>query len=342
MESVYVLADRDQMQEYAAYAPSGEAERPQKRRLYQSIHPKEYCTVPKRMHGTLGPAKVNPADHTNWLRKGAGHPPLPEPRRWDYNDHDPLPRKPAVYRQPLPTRSLDGTETLAQGQGCGCGGACACLNGGACECPPGEDGAPTCACMYGGSCRPGSGNGGMGTRGFTDSCELVGGDETSGCAQAKRQRSVPLDGQTVPITGLRSNKDFVKANIINATVMVPPPTGKADLDWTEREGYGKTPAYLKRVKRQVAMEQATLQELEQSYKGGMQRVAYMLDPVERARLLEGIKANWTLLNTEYMTQLKIVQDTFGQKNRKEWLERRLAELENDIAILERDMVFVQQ
>lgn len=358
MESVYNLANADQHVEMAAYMPSNNelnAGTP-KKRLYQSGFPKEYCTVPKHMHKTLGPAKVNPADHTNWLKKGSGNPPLPQPKRWDYDEHDPLPRKPAVYRQHYykvgRTGSNDGSSANnitdesntysnsnnANAPGCACDGNCNCQNGGACQCTCDTP----CHCLMGGTCSSSDARPNIGTkRGCMDSCD--GPLEPKVNAKyTKKERAIAPDGQSVPITGLRSNKNFVRANIINATVMVPPPTDKADMDWTEKEGYGETPKYLARIKKQVAAEQETIQRIEEKYKGGIQKVAYMLDPVEKEQLLAGIKANWKLLNEEYTTQLKVVQETFGQQNRKMWLEKRLADLENDIAILERETIFVEQ
>ena len=355
MESVYNLANTDQRLEMEAYMPSATEATgiTPKKRLYQSGFPKEYCTVPKHMHKTLGPAKVNPADHTNWLKKGSGNPPLPQPKRWDYDEHDPLPRKPAVYRQHYYKAGRSGTDgsSLTDGSndgsgnadstntiGCECGGNCNCQNGGACQCA----GDTPCHCLLGGTCNASDmGPNVRGRRGCIDSCEGPLEPRVSD-KYAKKERAIAPDGQSVPITGLRSNKNFVRANIINATVMVPPPTDKADMDWTEKEGYGQTPKYLAKIKKQVAAEQETIQKIEEKYKGGVQKMAYMLDPVEKEQLLAGIKANWKLLNEEYTTQLKVVQETFGQQNRKMWLEKRLADLENDIAILERETVFVEQ
>lgn len=357
MESIYNLANTDQRLEIEAYMPSAAdacAAMP-KKRLYQSGFPKEYCTVPKHMHKTLGPAKVNPADHTNWLKKGSGNPPLPQPKRWDYDEHDPLPRKPAVYRQHYykagrigagPTSSIDNindgandaSPANAHGHSCECGGNCNCQNGGACQCT----GDSPCHCLVGGTCSAGDvGPDTCGRRGCMDLCEGPLEPKVND-KYTKNERAIAPDGQSVPITGLRSNKNFVRANIINATVMVPPPTDKADMDWTEKEGYGQTPKYLAKIKKQVAAEQETIQKIEERYKGGVQKMAYMLDPVEKEQLLAGIKANWKLLNEEYTTQLKVVQETFGQQNRKMWLEQRLADLENDIAILERETIFVEQ
>lgn len=240
MENVYNLAAKDEQQELQAYAiPSA------KKKLYSSIHPKEYCTVPHRPMKTLGPAKVAPDDHTNWLKKGSQHPPLPDPSKYTYEDA--VPR-----REPIPAR---------------------------------ED---------------------------------------------------------VPIHGLRSTKNFIQSNVIDATVKVPPPTDKADLDWTTKDHYGEVPPYLAGVKDQVAKEQAMLRTLEKEYSGIKERLAYRLDPEERVQLLAGLKNNWLLLNQEYTTQLKMVPETFGQKNRKMWLETRLADLENDVAIMERDEIYVQE
>lgn len=258
-ESIYALADRDARYEYktlrdATAVPPEQAgtctaqqlqDSQRMKGMYQSIHPKVYSTVTKRAHGTMGPAKVSPPDPTDWTKAHSGHPPLPEPKEFHYDD--PLPRKPPV---------------------------------------PGPD-----------------------------------------------ER---------PIMALPSKKDFIQSHIVDMTLAVPPPTEKEDINWCERPGFGKRPKYLDRIREDIAREQATLQAMESEYQGVRGHLAYQLDPAEKAELLEGLKRNWKALNEEYTTQMKVMQETYGQKNRKMWLEQRMADLENDIAIMERELVFVEE
>ncbi|GIQ90410.1 enkurin, partial [Kipferlia bialata] len=60
---------------------------------------------------------------------------------------------------------------------------------------------------------------------------------------------------------------------------------------------------------------------------------------ERTEMLEGLRANWTASNKEFM-EMHLVVDTLKGSNRRQLLEDRLADLERNIAILEKGEVYV--
>ncbi|KAH0573240.1 Calmodulin-binding protein [Spironucleus salmonicida] len=154
-----------------------------------------------------------------------------------------------------------------------------------------------------------------------------------------RREPVPAQSDK-PVYGLKSNADFIKANVRRATLMVPKANKRLEVDWTERKEFGNNPAYLKTVQSQISEEQQSLREFEQSRRPQRQK-ALKLSEYEREELLQGLKQNWKDLNAEYISTTKSIVETFGQKDRKMWLERRMAEIESDIIILEKGDVYVK-
>ena len=54
--------------------------------------------------------------------------------------------------------------------------------------------------------------------------------------------------------GIKTSKNFVTANAVEAILMVPKQTGLGDLNYTEKEDFGKVPAYLTQVKEEIRRE----------------------------------------------------------------------------------------
>ena len=57
-----------------------------------------------------------------------------------------------------------------------------------------------------------------------------------------------------PIMGIKTSKNFVTANAVEAILMVPKQTGTGDLNYTKKEDFGKVPAYLTQVKEEIRRE----------------------------------------------------------------------------------------
>jgi hypothetical protein len=54
--------------------------------------------------------------------------------------------------------------------------------------------------------------------------------------------------------GIKTSKNFVTANAVEAILMVPKQTGTGDLNYTKKEDFGKVPAYLTQVKEEIRRE----------------------------------------------------------------------------------------
>ncbi|KAF8795344.1 enkurin-like isoform X1 [Argiope bruennichi] len=96
-----------------------------------------------------------------------------------------------------------------------------------------------------------------------------------------------------------------------------------------KKEFGVTPKYL--VQRRKDLQYSN--ELYQ--KSHPNRKFIKLSEEERNNLLEGLRANWERLNTQYMS-LPLVIDTKSLKSRKLELERKLDLLEHDIYFLEKN------
>lgn len=134
-------------------------------------------------------------------------------------------------------------------------------------------------------------------------------------------------------------KDFVTANAVEAILAVPPPrTRKQAPDWTAKPDYGKTPAYLERVKQEVEAEReliATMLEAQDAEAAAADGPAVReLSEQERMDMLEGLKAKWDAVNFEYQKitfkDISTSNSSIGQVRAKEECESQLKALERDI------------
>ena len=57
-----------------------------------------------------------------------------------------------------------------------------------------------------------------------------------------------------PILGIKTTKNFVTANAVEAILMVPKQTGQNELNYKQKEDFGKVPAYLAQVKEEIRRE----------------------------------------------------------------------------------------
>eukprot|EP00767_Chilomastix_cuspidata_P005027 gnl/Chilomastix_cuspidata/5211.p1 GENE.gnl/Chilomastix_cuspidata/5211~~gnl/Chilomastix_cuspidata/5211.p1 ORF type:complete len:239 (+),score=134.70 gnl/Chilomastix_cuspidata/5211:549-1265(+) len=158
----------------------------------------------------------------------------------------------------------------------------------------------------------------------------------------RRKPPVPTR-EDKPVTLQRERTDFIRMNKANARLAVPAPRPGEPADYTQRAGFGEVPAYLAAVKQQVAEEYALIAEVQaaEERERRQRRARFVkLPDEERARLLGGLRANFEELNREFMT-LKLGSLTLKQTQRRHYLERRLHELELQIARLEKDEVLIE-
>eukprot|EP00703_Trepomonas_sp_PC1_P003929 JAP92677.1 hypothetical protein TPC1_15301 [Trepomonas sp. PC1] len=153
----------------------------------------------------------------------------------------------------------------------------------------------------------------------------------------RRKPQIPV--QSNEAISKKSNVDFVKQNIKKVQMMVPKVLPKKEIDWTQKPDFGQSPSYLAKVKQQIQTEQQQLRMMQQN---DQRERAFKIEDQQKQELLDGLKKNWQDLHSEYVGTTKAVVDTIGQKERKIWIEKRMAEIEADIIMLEKGDIFVKE
>lgn len=144
-----------------------------------------------------------------------------------------------------------------------------------------------------------------------------------------------------PVMGLSSNKNFITHNAVTAILSKPGRVPQDEFVWTTRPGYGKVPMYLRRVKGTIHQEREQFEEFVRlrTQPDEHQHVTQLTEE-ERQSLIRHLKLKWASVNDAYQKGALCV-DTEQKKHKKEELERKLAEIERDIKMLERgEMVLV--
>lgn len=153
-----------------------------------------------------------------------------------------------------------------------------------------------------------------------------------------RKPAVPKKDET-PVMGIASNKNYVTANAVEAILMVPKSTQDKELNYLEKEDYGKIPEYLTHVKEEVRRENEMIDQYVREQMGTTEKQAITyeeLDEAERDELVYALKTKWDSVNAQYQKIAHLVRlDTIGQQRRKESMELQLKQLEADIEKLTR-------
>mmetsp|Transcript_7310 Transcript_7310/g.6557 ORF Transcript_7310/g.6557 Transcript_7310/m.6557 type:complete len:255 (+) Transcript_7310:75-839(+) len=144
-----------------------------------------------------------------------------------------------------------------------------------------------------------------------------------------------------PIYGIKSNKDFIVANAVEAILQAPKIVPSKELDYLKKEDYGKPPAYLSKVKEEIRRENDMIdryvqEHLNGGYQGPESDRLEELSEDERQELIIALKKKWEVINNRFQRiSHHVILDTAGQVRRKEQLENELQQLEDDISKLER-------
>lgn len=147
----------------------------------------------------------------------------------------------------------------------------------------------------------------------------------------------PTLPQDTPQFGIKSSKDFIRENAMDALHTQPLKKQHKAPVYTAKKDYGKCPSYLNKIKAQAFTEEPELQNTDLS---GPKPGVTMLSQTERTTLLRGLKANWEKVNDEYQ-KLSLTADTPPKIARKTFLERTLQQLEKDIERMSFNYVFVK-
>ncbi|WIA21702.1 hypothetical protein OEZ85_000868 [Tetradesmus obliquus] len=161
-------------------------------------------------------------------------------------------------------------------------------------------------------------------------------------SRPKEKLKAPVPARTEkPIMGLTSNKNFITTNAVEVILAAPKKVPKEEKLFVEKPGFGTVPAYLKRNKQQITLEQQQLEQyLRLREQPSNQPTAVPMSEEERGELLRHLKIKWATLNAEYQ-KLGFVMDIGSKVKRHEAMEAQLAEIERDIRTLEAgDVVLV--
>lgn len=153
-----------------------------------------------------------------------------------------------------------------------------------------------------------------------------------------RKPTVP-DRRERPIMGIKTSKNFITANAVEAILQVPKSIEVGELNYMKKEDFGKVPDYLYEVKEEIRRENEMIDKYVKEQMGHVEEEPDQYDEIsdqERNALITALKDKWDTVNATYqkLTHLTLL-DTAGQIRRKETLEASMTALENDINQLQR-------
>jgi len=159
---------------------------------------------------------------------------------------------------------------------------------------------------------------------------------------ARLKPTVPRSTER-PLFNMMTSKNFVVANAVDTILAAPKRTQDVAKDYLHKEDYGKTPKYLEHIKRDIEHEYAYIDQLQkqsQEYQIANHK-PQPLPEEDRLQLIGGLKAKWEQVNTAYQATTHLTKlDTIGKLKRKEKYETQLAQIEKDIAKLNRRNLLV--
>jgi len=154
----------------------------------------------------------------------------------------------------------------------------------------------------------------------------------------RTKASVPTKDDR-PVVGVRTTKNFITANAVEAILQVPRAVEPKDLNYLKKEDYGKVPKYLSSVKEEIKRENEMIQKYVREQMGEVEEEPEQYEEMsdsERSDLILALKAKWDKVNAQYQKVTHLVRlDTTGQVRRKESMEAELKALEMDIERLQR-------
>lgn len=140
--------------------------------------------------------------------------------------------------------------------------------------------------------------------------------------------------------GLKTTKNFITANAVEAILQVPKVKVTDEPDYLKKADYGQTPAYLAQVQEEIRRENEMIDAYVKEQMGLAQNdkddLTEQLGDDERAELVNALKTKWDAVNAKYQKMTHNVNlDTVGKVKRKETMENELKTLEADISKLEK-------
>jgi len=158
--------------------------------------------------------------------------------------------------------------------------------------------------------------------------------------KTKRRPDVPRKDDA-PVHSLETTKNFVVANAVEVILAAPKRVSQGTKDYLHKEDYGKVPKYLKQIQADIEDESEYIRQLKVMERQSDNQARELSEP-ERQKLVDGLKAKWELVNTEYQATTHITDlDTQGKVKRKAKWEAELTQIEKDIEKLSRKTILVQ-
>eukprot|EP00418_Pyrodinium_bahamense_P046857 CAMPEP_0179191470 /NCGR_PEP_ID=MMETSP0796-20121207/95104_1 /TAXON_ID=73915 /ORGANISM="Pyrodinium bahamense, Strain pbaha01" /LENGTH=264 /DNA_ID=CAMNT_0020895697 /DNA_START=72 /DNA_END=866 /DNA_ORIENTATION=+ len=144
-----------------------------------------------------------------------------------------------------------------------------------------------------------------------------------------------------PVMNLVTSKNFIVANAVETILAAPKKVTEGAKDYLHKEDYGKVPKYLSHIKRDIEQEYDYIRQLEQQREEFSRPMVRPMPEDERLGLIEGLKAKWEQVNTEYQATTHLTKlDTMGKIKRKEKYEAELSQIEKDIEKLNRQNIHI--
>lgn len=154
-----------------------------------------------------------------------------------------------------------------------------------------------------------------------------------------RKPPVPKASDEKPVMGLKSDKNFVVANAVDAILAAPGKKSSEEQRWTQKPEYGQTPAYLQEVKKQISTEYEQVRAIQQSQQSAQRETMRLLSQEEKDELIAGLKHRWEEIMQHFQT-ISFTMHTSTQKESKNRDEKELAAIEKEIERLQKKEVWV--
>ena len=149
----------------------------------------------------------------------------------------------------------------------------------------------------------------------------------------RRKQTLP-DKRDRPVMGIKTSKNFITANAVEAILQVPKALDMGELNYMKKEDFGKVPAYLSEVREEIRRENDMIDRYVKEQMGHIDEEPDHFDQIsddERIALINALKSKWDNVNKDYQKITHLVTlDTAGQVRRKENFENTMEQLEKDI------------
>ncbi|CAD8167468.1 unnamed protein product [Paramecium pentaurelia] len=151
----------------------------------------------------------------------------------------------------------------------------------------------------------------------------------------KVKPSVPKSAEQ-PLMNLHTKQNYIETNKIY-TILATPRKPKKQIDWLNKQTYGKTPHYLNKIKESISQSFRQQQENDANQKNQLK----LLSQSEVHQIREGLKQKYDFINFEYQkhSHLKTF-DIVSLKRRQIQYERELDQLEKDMEKINKNYVYV--